>query len=163
MSKLVFAFPLLVIALIAIAIYVQVTSSTLSLPISTATTVLTILLPLFAAANVIYTPFLNRLAASPTLQQLLLPALHIIQGVLTVIIATLAAQGFVPGRTLGCRLEGNWQQLWRNHDRRAIERIQDTFDCCKQLSKSFCSCCGKSQRTCFPSWASILSRSFLKP
>ncbi|KAI0192544.1 hypothetical protein EV127DRAFT_34890 [Xylaria flabelliformis] len=130
MSKLVFAFPLLVIALIGIAIYVQVTSSTLSLPISTATTVLTILLPLFAAANVIYTPFLSRLAGSPTLQQLLLPALHIIQGGLTVIIATLAAQGFAPSPTLNCALEQKWQSLWSNHDGRAIERIQNAFDCC---------------------------------
>ncbi|KAI8944720.1 hypothetical protein F4801DRAFT_570681 [Xylaria longipes] len=130
MSKLVFAFPLLVIALIGIAIYVQVTSSTLSLPISTATTILTILLPLFAAANVIYTPFLNRLTGSSTLQQLLLPALHIIQGGLAIIIATLAVQGFAPGQTLYCSLEGNWQRLWHSHDHRAIERIQNTFDCC---------------------------------
>ncbi|TRX94704.1 hypothetical protein FHL15_004476 [Xylaria flabelliformis] len=130
MSKLVFAFPLLVIALIGIAIYVQVTSSTLSLPISTATTVLTILLPLFAAANVVYTPFLSRLAGSPTLQQLLLPALHIIQGGLTVIIATLAAQGFAPSQTLNCALERKWQSLWHSHDGRAIERIQNAFDCC---------------------------------
>ncbi|KAI0205664.1 hypothetical protein F4808DRAFT_240522 [Astrocystis sublimbata] len=130
MSKLTFVFPLLVIALIGIAIYVQITSSTLSLPISTATAVLTILLPLFTAANVIYTPILNRRTGLPSLLQLLLPALHIIQGVLAVIIATLAAQGFTPGRTLECGLEGNWQQLWHTHNFRTIERIQNAFECC---------------------------------
>ncbi|KAI1427520.1 hypothetical protein F5Y12DRAFT_156611 [Xylaria sp. FL1777] len=130
MSRLIIAVPLLMVASIGIAIYVQVTSSTLSLPISTGATVLTILLPFFAIANLFYTPVLNRLARSSTIQQLLLPTLHVVQGVLTVVIATLAAQGFVPGQPLKCVLEGNWQRLWQNHDGRAIERIQNTFECC---------------------------------
>ncbi|TGJ82186.1 hypothetical protein E0Z10_g6589 [Xylaria hypoxylon] len=130
MSKLIFAFPVLMLALIGIAIYVQVTSSTLSLPIPTGTAVLTILLPLFAIANIFYTPVLTRLAGASIFQQLLLPALHVLQGGITVIIATLAAQGFTPGQALNCALEYNWQQLWHNHDGRAIERIQNTFDCC---------------------------------
>ncbi|KAI1186399.1 hypothetical protein F5B17DRAFT_403831 [Nemania serpens] len=130
MSKLFIAFPLLILALIGIAIYVQHAASTLSLPISTGTTVLTILLPLFAAANMFFTPVLNRLVKSSTLQQLLLPALHILQGGLAIVIATLAAQGFAPTRALGCELEANWQQLWHNHDGHSIERIQNTFDCC---------------------------------
>ncbi|KAI1364512.1 hypothetical protein F5Y08DRAFT_210625 [Xylaria arbuscula] len=118
------------VALIGIAIYVQVTSSTLSLPISTGTAVLTILLPLFAIANLFFTPVLNRLAKSSTIQQLLLPSLHVLQGGLTVVIATLAAQGFMPGPSLKCGLRENWQTLFSNHDGRAIERIQNTFDCC---------------------------------
>ncbi|KAF2967997.1 hypothetical protein GQX73_g5551 [Xylaria multiplex] len=124
------SFPLLMVALIGIAIYVQVTSSTLSLPISTGTAVLTILLPLFSVANILYTPILTRLTASSTFQQLLVPALHILQGGLVVVIATLAAQGFVPSHIVNCALEGNWQQLWQHRDGRAIERIQNTFDCC---------------------------------
>ncbi|KAK5636742.1 hypothetical protein RRF57_012454 [Xylaria bambusicola] len=110
--------------------YVQVTSSTLSLPISTATTVLTILLPLFAIANLFYTPVLNRFAKSSTVRQFMLPALHILQGGLTVVIATLAAQGFTPGPPLECELFNSWQLLYSNHDGRAIERIQNAFDCC---------------------------------
>ncbi|KAI1352793.1 hypothetical protein F5Y01DRAFT_278677 [Xylaria sp. FL0043] len=130
MSKLIIAFPLLMVALIGIAIYVQVTSSTLSFPISTGTTVLTILLPLFAIANLFFTPVFNRFPGPPILQQLLLPALQVLQGGLTVIIATLAAQGFVPSQPLRCTLEGSWQELWRTHNGRAIERIQNAFDCC---------------------------------
>ncbi|KAI0432282.1 hypothetical protein F5Y09DRAFT_339787 [Xylaria sp. FL1042] len=130
MSKLIIAFPLLMLALIGIAIYVQVTSSTLSFPISTGATVLTILLPLFAIANLFFTPVLNRFPGPPILQQLLGPALHVLQGGLTVVIATLAAQGFVPSQTLRCTLEGSWQHLYQNHDGRAIERIQNAFDCC---------------------------------
>ncbi|GAP85593.1 putative tetraspanin Tsp3 [Rosellinia necatrix] len=126
----VIGFPLLMVALIGIAIYVQVSSSTLSLPIPTATTVLTILLPLFAAANVIYTPLLGRFIGAPKIQQLLLPALHIIQGAIIVVIATLAAEGFVPSNSLDCQLDTAWQALWRNKNGRAIERIQNQFDCC---------------------------------
>ncbi|KAI0415153.1 hypothetical protein F5X98DRAFT_231889 [Xylaria grammica] len=124
------AFPLLMIALIGIAIYVQVTASTLSLPVSPGATVLTILLPLFAVANIFFTPVLNRLTGPSIFRQLLLPALHVLQGGIAVIIATLAAQGFTPGHALDCSLEDSWQQLWRNHDGRAIERIQNAFDCC---------------------------------
>jgi hypothetical protein len=111
--------------------YLQVTSSSLSLPISTATTVLTILLPFFAAANVYFTPVLNRLfASSRGYQQFVPSALHIFQGGLALIIATLAFQGFLPGQLLDCGLEGKWQRLYSSHDRQAIERIQNAFDCC---------------------------------
>ncbi|KAI1813800.1 hypothetical protein GGS20DRAFT_452232 [Poronia punctata] len=130
MSKLAVVFPLLMVALICIAIYTQVTSSTLSLPISTGTTVLTILLPLFAAANVYFTPVLTRFFHSANYQQFLPYALHILQGGLTLVIATLALQGSLPGRMLDCGLEENWQQLWSNHDGRGIERIQNAFECC---------------------------------
>ncbi|KAI3317042.1 hypothetical protein HD806DRAFT_516128 [Xylariaceae sp. AK1471] len=130
MSKLIIALPLLMIALTCIAIYVQVTSSTLSLPISTGTTVLTILLPLFAAANIFFTPLLSRVVGSSSYQQLLLPVLHILQGGLAIIIATLSFQGLLPDQLLECGLHGNWQKLWQNHDGRGIERIQNAFDCC---------------------------------
>ncbi|KAI1084065.1 hypothetical protein F5B20DRAFT_526598 [Whalleya microplaca] len=133
MANLTIIYPLLIAALIAIAIYVQVSSSTLSLPLSTATTVLTILLPLIAAANAFFTPNLRRLLlrkASPALLPLLIPALQILQGILTVILATLSFEGFIPGQNLNCNMEGNWQRLWHLHDNRAIERIQDAFNCC---------------------------------
>ncbi|KAI1417874.1 hypothetical protein F5Y13DRAFT_32801 [Hypoxylon sp. FL1857] len=134
MANLALAFPLLLIALTALAIYVQVTSSTLSLPISTGTTVLTIILPFLAAANVFYTPLLQRYLGnrvrSAALQQLSPVALQVIQGVLTVVLATLTAQGFVPGQLLECSLEGHWMRMWKDKDGRAIERIQDAFNCC---------------------------------
>lgn len=115
--------------------YVQVTSSTLSLPLSTGTTVLTIILPLLAAANVFYTPYLSsflrqKLTSSSALQQLLPVALQVLQGILTVVLATLSAEGFIPGQLLDCSLHGNWQRMYREHDGRSIERIQDSFTCC---------------------------------
>ncbi|KAL7624718.1 hypothetical protein AAE478_006289 [Parahypoxylon ruwenzoriense] len=139
MANLAILYPLLFIAAAAVAIYVQISSSTLSLPLSTGTTVLTILLPFLAAANVFCTPLLRRLllarlgssSSSPaSLLRLVPAALQLIQGVLTIVLATLAAEGFTPGQVLECSLEGNWQHLWRAHDDRAIERIQNAFDCC---------------------------------
>jgi hypothetical protein len=93
--------------------------------------VLAILLPLFAAANIFFTPVLTRFfVASSRYKQLLLPALHILQGGLAIIIATLSSQGFQTGWLQKCALRGNWQQLVHNHNGPAIERIQNTFDCC---------------------------------
>ncbi|KAI1770504.1 hypothetical protein F4818DRAFT_432391 [Hypoxylon cercidicola] len=129
---------LLMAGLTAVAIYVQVTSSTLSLPLSTGTTVLTILLPLLAAVNIFRARILHlfphlipqHMARAAMLQQFLPLVLQLIQGVLSVVLATLMAEGFVPGQMLDCSLEGKWQELWRPHEGHAIERIQDTFSCC---------------------------------
>ncbi|KAI2615131.1 hypothetical protein GGR54DRAFT_309726 [Hypoxylon sp. NC1633] len=162
---------LLLIVLAAVAIYVQVTSSDLSLPLSTGTTVLTIILPFLAAANIIYTPLLNRflrrrIESVPALQ--LLPvALQVIQAVLTVVLATLAAQGFVPGQMLECSLEESWKLLWHNHDGRAIERIQDTFNCCglrtvkdRGWPNGRCMDLNKGRHNaCLNSWRSSMQRS----
>ncbi|KAI1259139.1 hypothetical protein F5Y18DRAFT_433551 [Xylariaceae sp. FL1019] len=130
MLKLAVAFPLLMVALTALAIYVQVTSSSLSMPLATGTTVLTILLPLFATANILYTPVLGRLLKNRGLQQFLPPILQICQGILTIVIATLTLQGVLPGSGLNCSIENSWQRLWHEHDTHAIERIQNSFDCC---------------------------------
>ncbi|KAI5917125.1 hypothetical protein F4810DRAFT_81598 [Camillea tinctor] len=126
-------YPLLLVVLTAVAIYVQVTSSTLSLPIATGTSVLTILLPFIAAANIFVTPAVTRLLrrrGASEIQRLLPHALQIIQGIITIVIATQSFEGFVPGQNLSCNLKGNWQQLWSRKDGRAIERIQDSFNCC---------------------------------
>lgn len=171
MVNLAIAFPLLLVALTAVAIYVQVTSSTLSLPISTGTTVLTIILPFLAAANVFYTPLLQRYlqknVRSLALQHLSPVALQIIQGVLTVVLATLAAQGFVPGQLLECSLEGKWMGMWRAQDGRSIQRIQDAFNCCglrsikdrdwprDQCRKSYPS----RQDSCLAPWSASMQRS----
>ncbi|KAI1095271.1 hypothetical protein F5B19DRAFT_440776 [Rostrohypoxylon terebratum] len=134
MVNLALAYPLLLLASIAVAIYVQVTSGSLSLPLSIGTTVLAIILPFIAVANVFYTPLLHRFLQSRTrslaTQQLLPIALQVIQGILEVVLATLFAQGFVPGKLLECSLEGNWQRLYSAKDDQALQRIQDSFNCC---------------------------------
>ncbi|KAI1800862.1 hypothetical protein F4811DRAFT_556457 [Daldinia bambusicola] len=129
------AFPLVLLALAAVAIYVQVTSSTLFLPISTGTTVLTIILPFIAAANLFYMPrfsqmFRQRVTSSPSLLRFLPMAPPVLQAILTVVLATLAAEGFSSGQLTDCSLELNWQHLYTAHDERAISRIQDALNCC---------------------------------
>lgn len=69
----------------------------------------------------------RRASASLTLQLYLPVVLQLIQGVLTVVLATLTAEGLEP---VDCILEGNWSRLYRAKDDRALERIQDTFNCC---------------------------------
>ncbi|KAI1479417.1 hypothetical protein F4774DRAFT_381959 [Daldinia eschscholtzii] len=129
------ASPLLLLALAGVAIYVQVTSSNLSLPISTGTTVLTIILPFIAAANFLYLPrlfqaFQRRVTSSPSLLRFLPLAPPVLQLILTVVLATLAAEGLSSSQVSDCNLEVNWQRLYTAHDGRAIQRIQDALNCC---------------------------------
>ncbi|KAI5862287.1 hypothetical protein GGS23DRAFT_573580 [Durotheca rogersii] len=151
LANLALVYPGLLLVAAGFAIYVQVTSSTLALPLATGTTVLAILLPFFAAGNLFLTSAARRvpvgartgssssspsqslprsLASLAALVQFLPAALQLLQGVLTVVVATLAAERVTPGRTLGCGLEGNWQRMWSANDGQDIERIQNAFNCC---------------------------------
>lgn len=90
---------------------------------------------MIALANFFYGPALYRLSqqqagAFSLLRQFGPPGLQILQGVLAVVLITLSFQGFLPGERLDCSLENNWKRLWMTHDGRAIERIQDAFNCC---------------------------------
>ncbi|KAI0153241.1 hypothetical protein GGR57DRAFT_149790 [Xylariaceae sp. FL1272] len=165
MLKLAVVFPLLMVALTALAIYVQVTSSSLSMPLATGTTILTILLPLFATANILYTPVLGRMLKNRGLQQFLPPIMQISQGILTVILATLTLQGVVPGPGLDCDIENSWQRLWHKHDAHAIERIQNTFDCCgfrsvldRAWPRQSCPDIYDRRTSCFLPWQSSIQR-----
>ncbi|KAH6645897.1 tetraspanin [Truncatella angustata] len=128
---------ILTFGLVAAAIYVLVSSSNLSLPISLGTRILTIILPVLATANVYLTPRLQSISRAQKGRALavLVPAiLQVAQGILTVILATLAFEGLIPGVNLNCNLHNVWQQLWKSHDSRSIERIQDAFNCCGLVS-----------------------------
>ncbi|RYP89380.1 hypothetical protein DL770_004442 [Monosporascus sp. CRB-9-2] len=140
MVKLGVIYLLIAAALTAIATYVQVNSSVLSLPLSTGTTVLAILLPLLATANFFYRPILQRAlqrrngSSASSTRELAPQALQLLQFALTVVLLTMSSEGFLPGGpgrgTVACGLEGTWQRLYSAHDGRAIERIQDAFNCC---------------------------------
>jgi hypothetical protein len=153
--------------------YVAISSNNLSLPIAFATTILTILLPVIAAANVYYTPVLQRISqqVQSRVATLLAPAtLQILQGIITVVLATLTFQGVIPGQNLNCNLQGTWQQLWRAQDGRSIERIQDAFNCCgfnsvRDMSwprhdgrTDLCSQMYHRSSSCAGSWTSAMQR-----
>ncbi|RYP29228.1 hypothetical protein DL767_006827 [Monosporascus sp. MG133] len=140
MVKVVVIYLLITAALTAIAIYVQVNSSLLSLPVSTGTTVLAILLPLLATANFFYSLIPQRVhqrrngSFASSARELAPQALQLLQFALAVVLLTMSSEGFLPGEpgrgTLTCGLNGAWQRLYSAKDGRAIERIQDAFNCC---------------------------------
>lgn len=119
------------------ASFVLVDSSHVSLPISWGTRILTLALPILATANIFYPRMLERTfpERKRTVVALYIHVvLQIIQGIVTVVVATLYGEGILSGPNLDCNLHTRWQQLWRSHDARSIERIQDTFNCCGLLS-----------------------------
>lgn len=134
MSWLLFSYPVLILALMGVALYEHTNSVTLSLPLSPVLTFLTILLPLFAAANATALPYLLRdKAHSP--RRLLLKLAHPavaqgIQGILIVVIGTLYTTYMVPGAARDCSLSTIWQRLFRTKDAQSVKAIQDAFECC---------------------------------
>ncbi|RYP53007.1 hypothetical protein DL769_010585 [Monosporascus sp. CRB-8-3] len=177
MVKLVIITLLITAALTAIAIYVQVNKNVLSLPVSTGTTVLAILLPLLATANFFYGPLLQRNLqrrngsfASST-REFASQALQLLQFALVVFLLTVSSEGFLPGGpgrgTLACGLEGAWQRLWSARDGHAIGRIQDAFNCCGLNSvrdrawppeSNQCSKLYKRSTPCIGPWRAAMQR-----
>jgi hypothetical protein len=92
---------------------------------------LTIFLPLIAAANAIYFPHLIRIAEGSELRRKLLPvALQGAQLIVTTVFATLFLSDVIPSPVRSCLLSTQWQRFWSYHDGETIRRIQDTLDCC---------------------------------
>lgn len=117
--------------------YILVNSGTIALPISLGTRILIVLLPLLATANYHFVPTLQHMDREQryTAAVLLAPIIsNIVQGIVTVVLATLSFEGILPGANLNCNLHNVWQELWRSHNSRAIERIQDSFNCCGLIS-----------------------------
>lgn len=101
-----------------------------------ALTILTILLPLFAAANVVFLPQAavahKPSRASPSAFLLWgLPALQALQAVATTVLATLYVDHHVaPGDAQDCELATRWLRLFRAKDERAVRAVQDALQCC---------------------------------
>ncbi|GAO14049.1 hypothetical protein UVI_02035980 [Ustilaginoidea virens] len=107
-----------------LAFVLHVSSASLSLPISPALTIITVLLPLAAAANALF--YLR--SAAP--YGVVATALQVAQGVLTAVLATLLFASAVPSAARACLLSTLWQRLFRARDAESILRIQDALDCC---------------------------------
>ncbi|KKY30622.1 putative tetraspanin tsp3 [Diaporthe ampelina] len=134
MSWLFFTYLVLILALMGVALYEHTNSVTLSLPLSQVLTFLTILLPLLAAANATALPYMLRekaRAPGRLLVKLAHPAVtQGLQGILTVVLATLYTTYIVPGTTRDCGLSNAWEHLFRVKDVQSVKAIQDTFECC---------------------------------
>lgn len=126
----------LVLTFVSHSSYEHVTSVTLSLPQARALTILTILLPLLAAANLLSLPyFLGRKYSRPPNappRGLISSSavLQILEGVVTTILATLHGADLAPGAARDCELAARWQHLFRAKDARAVRAIQDALQCC---------------------------------
>ena len=112
--------------------YEHATATALFLPLSPASTIPTIILPILSFIN---TLFLNARSRShpahpQSSQNILPPALQILQTVITTILATIFLSYTIPSPARQCLLSTRWQALWTAHDAAAIRRIQDTLDCC---------------------------------
>lgn len=46
------------------------------------------------------------------------------------VLATLAITYFIPEDVLSCRLEHQWQNMWKTKDARSIRTVQDRLQCC---------------------------------
>lgn len=114
--------------------YEHTSAATLSLPISRASTISTILLPILSFLNTIYyvnsSPRSQTQSSQATCNSLLAPGLQLIQIILTTVLGTTFLADMIPAATQQCLLSTRWQQLWSTKDSSTIRRIQDTFDCC---------------------------------
>jgi len=128
-----FAFPILLLVLTAIAGYAYSQIRTLSLPIPTALALFTLFLPLITGISTRGAHSLvsrRRLKNEPF--QLTIPLIGIIgfQLIYETVVATLALTHLVPSATLRCGLQEKWTQLWKVKNDNDIRVIQDTFNCC---------------------------------
>lgn len=97
--------------------------------------------------------------------------LQLLQGILTVVLTTLlsqtmTSQGGGGSSVTECLLQGRWQEMWSAHDRRRIELIQDTFECCgfntvkdRSWPRDTCSALYGRNNACKEPWAASLRTS----
>jgi hypothetical protein len=154
--------------------YVIVNSGELSLPTSSATRIILVILPIIALANACFSPVIHRLwqgSNGPSAGGLLASAApHLAQGILTVVLATVSFQAVLPGRILDCNMQETWQQLWKNANGRSIERIQDAFNCCgfrsikdmswprQGMDTSLCSSTYRRSTPCVGPWTAAMQK-----
>ncbi|KAI9641057.1 hypothetical protein NHQ30_010485 [Ciborinia camelliae] len=104
----------------------------LSLPISQALALFTIVLPLVTGISTQGAVGLIQRANKKEQNQLTLPLIAVIgfQLVYETIVATLALTYMIPPKSLHCGLEDTWQKLFSSKDERKIRAIQDALNCC---------------------------------
>ncbi|PON22802.1 tetraspanin [Trichoderma gamsii] len=118
--------------LFGVAVVLYFHSTHLSLPISSAVTILTALLPIISFLNSFIHPSLlhsARTSSNPFLR-LSPTVLQTLQGLLTTVLATLLFERVVPSDTVECLMNNQWLGLWRDRNGEAIRLIQDTLNCC---------------------------------
>ncbi|KAL7809847.1 hypothetical protein V8C44DRAFT_333614 [Trichoderma aethiopicum] len=118
--------------LFGVAAVVHFHSAHLSLPLSPAVTILTVLLPIISLLNSYIYPTLLHSAhhSSNPFHRLSPTILQTLQGLLTTVLATLLFEDVLPSTTVECLLDNQWMRMFRAHDGESIRLIQDTLNCC---------------------------------
>ncbi|PFH62319.1 hypothetical protein XA68_14179 [Ophiocordyceps unilateralis] len=127
------------VALSAVAVVVHFHVSHLSLPLPSAMTIATVLLPIGAFLNAyVYPNLLLRASRAPPRCSRLAPqrlaplVLQGLQALLTAVLATaLLLRGVVPSPfVVDVLLDDRWRALFQDRDALRIELLQDSFNCC---------------------------------
>jgi len=161
----VLAGPLLLLALTALAGYSYSQIRFLSLPISQALGLFTVVLPLITGISTQGAYGLIQRSSKKENYHLTIPLIVVIgfQLVYETIVATLAMTYVLPPSSLGCGLDQRWQFLFSNKNANAIRAIQDSFDCCgfrTVVDRAFPFSGGRSEcaavygrnKSCFAEW-----------
>ncbi|KAH7155347.1 hypothetical protein B0J13DRAFT_223766 [Dactylonectria estremocensis] len=130
MINLAFVYLLVSVAIIAVAVFVRLHSTSLSLPISSTASILAIVLPIGALFNAYFYPRLARSASTGRLAELAPVVLQTLQALATTILATLLFADVPASQALDCKLDTKWLAMFRAHDAAGIRAIQDAFNCC---------------------------------
>ncbi|KAF4631113.1 hypothetical protein G7Y89_g7022 [Cudoniella acicularis] len=153
--------------LVAIACYSYSQIRFLSLPISQALALLTLVLPIIAGVSTQGVHVLVQRSSRNKPFQLTVPLVAIVgfQLIYETIIATLALTYIAPQNTLKCHMDSRWQELYANKNENAVKAIQDSFNCCgfktvtdraypflNQVASS-CAVHYKRNQSCFSAWS----------
>jgi len=133
LTNLIFlAVPLVLLLLTGIAGYAYSQIRFLSLPISEALALLTVVLPLITGISTQGVSGLIKRSSQNEQYQLTIPLIAVIgfQLIYETVIATLALTYIIPPSSLDCSLARRWLELYRVRDTDGIRAIQDSFTCC---------------------------------
>ncbi|KID97987.1 tetraspanin Tsp3, partial [Metarhizium majus ARSEF 297] len=128
------AYMLVCVVLFAIAVVIHYHTIHLSLPISSAITILSTILPITAFLNAYVYPNLLRSSHTFTSGDIFTRLAPIVlqgfQAIITAILATLLLEGVVPSPALEFLIDYEWDKLYQAKNADYIEYIQDTYSCC---------------------------------
>ncbi|KAM3071538.1 hypothetical protein ACMFMG_009418 [Clarireedia jacksonii] len=126
------AWPLILLVLTVIAGYSYYQIRTLSLPISQALALFTIVLPLVTGISTRGVRGLLQRRNSNEQNELTLPLIAVIgfQLIYETVVATLALTYMIPPETLNCGLNEKWQKMFDDKNARSIRGVQDSLNCC---------------------------------
>lgn len=137
----------------------------LSLPISQALGLFTVVLPLITGVSTQGAYGLIQRSSKKENYHLTIPLIAVIgfQLIYETVVATLAMGYIVPPSALKCGLDERWQFLFRQKNEKAIRTIQDSFDCCGLNSvvdrafpfsgnRSECANIYGRDKSCFAEW-----------